>query len=836
MSEADEANPGGPAGAVGPVAGHWTRDWLGWFLAAAVVVSLIGFYNLGRDLNRPFAGFAAFNRALQSHSEIDANSPAWWPAMLDDALRYGDVLLTIDGRPFYPEAREAIEAAAAAGRSSVSVALTREGEEGVVVKPVPVVTFDLAYFIDLRLPDLITAVSYWLLALLVYQSQPKDRASRAFVIMAGLLAVSRALYVHSVHYDGSQLTTAVESTLQAILPFIGVVALYFVLEYPVRYEGRPLRFLLFAMALVASLTAVILVLSRVPAVAEPTRVRFDDVGSTLVLLLYGLGIALAFGRLAWLWRQARKTGDKRGEHILRILVLSATLALPILVSSALTQLIPPDLARYFPYNLDLRYLLLFIPMGFAWVLIRYHALQSPSRAYYFVVILCTSALIAAVGDVIWIMSHDGWPESGQRPPFIALFVSAFVASLLWSRLAGYEGRFSRLVPYQRRRSMTNATLRVGRAIMGEGDAASLPERIARSVRTELASEAVAVWVRDLEDDCLRLQGFDSEVAHENLRQELPLELRGPAPASAVPRTIRLKGPVPPPDYLAGLAAVDRLEVAVPLQTAEGRVGLMAIARRWDERVFDDRDLEVHELLGQQVTLALVAARQVDELRRVPVRLAEAQEQQRTAIAGELHDTVQQFLGRLPFYLAIARDSLRKDPNMAVEVLNQIVDDAARSAADLRDIRNSLAPSQLDVGLSRSLTSLAGYYERRRLFDVDLALSEGLDEATTIATRHALFRAIQQALDNVQVHSEATAVALNVMRENGRVTFSVADNGRGFSEAERMAAQASGSFGLRSMRARLEAVGGGFSFESRPGAGTTVHGWVPAAEDGPQTAV
>jgi signal transduction histidine kinase len=39
-----------------------------------------------------------------------------------------------------------------------------------------------------------------------------------------------------------------------------------------------------------------------------------------------------------------------------------------------------------------------------------------------------------------------------------------------------------------------------------------------------------------------------------------------------------------------------------------------------------------------------------------------------------------------------------------------------------------------------------------------------------------------------------------------------------------------------MRARLEAVGGGFSFESRPGAGTTVHGWVPAAEDGPQAIV
>lgn len=61
----------------------------------------------------------------------------------------------------------------------------------------------------------------------------------------------------------------------------------------------------------------------------------------------------------------------------------------------------------------------------------------------------------------------------------------------------------------------------------------------------------------------------------------------------------------------------------------------------------------------------------------------------------------------------------------------------------------------------------------------------------------------------------------------RVLFSVRDNGRGATEMALQAAETQDSFGLRSMRARLEAVGGEFSFDSKAGQGTVVSGWVPA---------
>jgi len=59
---------------------------------------------------------------------------------------------------------------------------------------------------------------------------------------------------------------------------------------------------------------------------------------------------------------------------------------------------------------------------------------------------------------------------------------------------------------------------------------------------------------------------------------------------------------------------------------------------------------------------------------------------------------------------------------------------------------------------------------------------------------------------------------------------VRDNGHGSTAEQRRSAEAAGSYGLRSMRARLEMCGGYFALESEPGQGTTVRGWVPATDE------
>ncbi len=83
------------------------------------------------------------------------------------------------------------------------------------------------------------------------------------------------------------------------------------------------------------------------------------------------------------------------------------------------------------------------------------------------------------------------------------------------------------------------------------------------------------------------------------------------------------------------------------------------------------------------------------------------------------------------------------------------------------------------------------------------------------TEQALFRLAQEALANVAKHAEAKQVAITLVRTDGAVTMSVADNGRGF-DPESAAGK---GLGLRSMRERIEALGGELSVESAPGSGT-----------------
>ena len=106
-------------------------------------------------------------------------------------------------------------------------------------------------------------------------------------------------------------------------------------------------------------------------------------------------------------------------------------------------------------------------------------------------------------------------------------------------------------------------------------------------------------------------------------------------------------------------------------------------KRWDERNFRDRDFEIVELIAQQAALFLLTARQIDELRQVPRRVSEAQERERFKIAQELHDTIQQFLGRLPFFLEVSRSLTHDYPAKADELLQRCIDDVEQAAKTVR---------------------------------------------------------------------------------------------------------------------------------------------------------
>ncbi len=92
-----------------------------------------------------------------------------------------------------------------------------------------------------------------------------------------------------------------------------------------------------------------------------------------------------------------------------------------------------------------------------------------------------------------------------------------------------------------------------------------------------------------------------------------------------------------------------------------------------------------------------------------------------------------------------------------------------------------------------------------------------NQALSTEIRHNLFMAVKEAFNNVLKHSKASEVQVGLTLNDGRMTISIADNGRGFALDQKR----SGGNGLDNMRQRLRKIGGRLTIESRPGEGTRI---------------
>ncbi len=89
----------------------------------------------------------------------------------------------------------------------------------------------------------------------------------------------------------------------------------------------------------------------------------------------------------------------------------------------------------------------------------------------------------------------------------------------------------------------------------------------------------------------------------------------------------------------------------------------------------------------------------------------------------------------------------------------------------------------------------------------------------------LLRIVQEALANVRKHARASRATVHLSPADGMVELVIEDNGQGFDPA-RLAREGWPRFGLQTMRERAEAIGGVFTVESTPGAGTRVTVVIP----------
>jgi signal transduction histidine kinase len=227
-----------------------------------------------------------------------------------------------------------------------------------------------------------------------------------------------------------------------------------------------------------------------------------------------------------------------------------------------------------------------------------------------------------------------------------------------------------------------------------------------------------------------------------------------------------------------------------------------------------------------------AQRATDSLRALAARIEDDREEERTAIAREIHDQLGQNLTAIRMdidWLSRALEKPRQDdPKLARKLLSmaELLD---ATVPLVRDISRRLRPGVLDaLGLRAALEwLLEDFGERAGLktaFACDVDDSRlGPDRATV------LFRITQESLTNIARHARARYVTLHLGPEADGVILELFDDGRGFA-VEQLNESPPRSLGILGMRERAHSVGGRFSITSIPGQGTTVSAWVPFSVD------
>ncbi|WP_293912021.1 GAF domain-containing protein [Deinococcus sp.] len=268
--------------------------------------------------------------------------------------------------------------------------------------------------------------------------------------------------------------------------------------------------------------------------------------------------------------------------------------------------------------------------------------------------------------------------------------------------------------------------------------------------------------------------------------------------------------------VGGLERDLHLEVRLSAVSAGpgGRVqGLLLLAR----------DLSELQTLAEEIQRRgqeLEAARgRQGELRQFLSLFTQAQEEERRRISRELHDDTAQVLVALGRRLdKLSRTLSGEQRVQATELrseLNAATDSVRRFARNLR-------PSVLDdLGLLPALEWLVSQVSTPTRLEV-----QGAERRLGGATELTLFRAVQEALGNVDKHAQAHSAAVRVVFLPEQIDISVSDDGQGLDlrVAERRAQE--GHMGLLGLRERVALAGGQLSLDSEPGQGTQVRFMLP----------
>ncbi|MDY6824576.1 MAG: PAS domain-containing sensor histidine kinase [Thermodesulfobacteriota bacterium] len=226
--------------------------------------------------------------------------------------------------------------------------------------------------------------------------------------------------------------------------------------------------------------------------------------------------------------------------------------------------------------------------------------------------------------------------------------------------------------------------------------------------------------------------------------------------------------------------------------------------------------------------------ELKERKKLAGRLVELLEKDRREMAMMLHDEVGQILTSIKMDMEDIESRMAAGP--LLQKLQQARGKTGRTMTAIKNAASELRPTLLEnLGLIPAVRALVDNIREYADFDIHLhapAFSERLEPEKELA----VYRIVQEALNNAVKYSEADAVFVSLARRDETVALTVEDNGRGFDDNRFGIAHSPGEhcLGISIMRERATLCGGNLSVESRSGNGVRLMVTIPASPPGAKT--
>ncbi len=216
----------------------------------------------------------------------------------------------------------------------------------------------------------------------------------------------------------------------------------------------------------------------------------------------------------------------------------------------------------------------------------------------------------------------------------------------------------------------------------------------------------------------------------------------------------------------------------------------------------------------------VLKQEIDKQKIIAQAVVDAQEKERAEIGKDLHDNVNQILSTAKLYLELAKS----DVNQREQLIKRSADSIFNAINEIRSISKALVPPSVkDLGLIDSVKDLVESVHMTKALRVKFVHKGDFEKVISDKQKLMLFRIIQEQVNNVLKHAEASKLFIELAMQEKQISLTVEDNGKGF-ELEKVRFKK--GVGLSNIESRVSLFDGKVTITTAPGKGCKLFIQVP----------